>query len=308
MTAKMAMQYADICLFLACAVVGGIMLRKRQARQFPALMAIVALRGLMAGITVALLFHRRELGLSLDFAYPAYFYSYWASSVLLIALQVLTIYSVYRIAMQPLEGLQRIGTIIFRWVAAVSLVLSSVVVLGPHVKGHFFFATLLGQMEEGVNVLTLCLLLFVCFAARPLGLTYRSRIFGITLGLGVSSCASLVISVWLSTDTARSLYSPIYLVSAVVAVASVTVWGTYFTLPEPKRKMVLLPTTSPYFLWNRISEALGDEPGMVAVAGFTPDLLAPAELAAMGSISRNSGISSTSEPGLLVRQPLILSR
>ncbi len=42
--------------------------------------------------------------------------------------------------------------------------------------------------------------------------------------------------------------------------------------------MILLPTTSPFFLWNRISEILGDAPGQVAVAGFKPEMLAPAEL------------------------------
>jgi hypothetical protein len=42
--------------------------------------------------------------------------------------------------------------------------------------------------------------------------------------------------------------------------------------------MVLLPTTSPYFLWNRISEALGDQPGHVAVSGFKPEMLHPTEL------------------------------
>ena len=47
--------------------------------------------------------------------------------------------------------------------------------------------------------------------------------------------------------------------------------------------MVLLPTTSPFFFWNKVSEALGDAPGMVAVAGFTPDMLAPAELKALSA-------------------------
>ncbi len=50
--------------------------------------------------------------------------------------------------------------------------------------------------------------------------------------------------------------------------------------------MVLLPTTSPYFLWNAISEALGDEPGFVAIAGFTPDMLAPAELTVLTAASK----------------------
>jgi hypothetical protein len=56
-------------------------------------------------------------------------------------------------------------------------------------------------------------------------------------------------------------------------------------MPEPVRQMVLLPTTSPYFLWNSISEALGDSPGNVVIAGFKPDMLAPAELAVLSGAS-----------------------
>ena len=52
--------------------------------------------------------------------------------------------------------------------------------------------------------------------------------------------------------------------------------------------MILLPTTSPFFLWNRIAEALGDEPGFVAIAGFKPDMLAPAELMAFTAGSKRA--------------------
>ena len=49
--------------------------------------------------------------------------------------------------------------------------------------------------------------------------------------------------------------------------------------------MILLPTTSPFFTWNRISEALGDEPGYVAIAGFKPQMLAAAELKVLSSVA-----------------------
>lgn len=52
--------------------------------------------------------------------------------------------------------------------------------------------------------------------------------------------------------------------------------------------MILLPTTSPFFLWNRISEALGDAPGFVAIAGFKPEMLAPAELMAFTAGSKRA--------------------
>jgi hypothetical protein len=126
----------------------------------------------------------------------------------------------------------------------------------------------------------------VCFAIRHLGLTYRSHIFGVSLGLGILATGSLVQSAWLTTGGARSPYSPIYLFGTLGTCATLVVWTTYFAMPEPKRKMVLLPTTSPFFLWNRVSEALGDQPGFVAVSGFSPDMLAPAELHVLTAASK----------------------
>jgi hypothetical protein len=198
------------------------------------------------------------------------------------------IYSVFRKAMKPLEGLHRAGQIVFRWVTGVSLALSFAMAVGPHIKGTDYLTTITAQVQQGTSILILCLLLFVCFSTRYLGLTYRSHIFGVTLGLGVYATASLVEAAWYTTGGAKSLYSPIYLFSSLSVCISVLTWGAYFAMPEPERKMILLPTTSPFFLWNRISEALGDEPGFVAIAGFKPEMLAPAELTVFTAASRRA--------------------
>ena len=65
--------------------------------------------------------------------------------------------------------------------------------------------------------------------------------------------------------------------------------------------MILLPTTSPFFFWNRISEILGDAPGQVAVAGFTPDMLAPAEIEMLTAATSAEGSPQGPDPAL--RQP-----
>jgi hypothetical protein len=210
-----------------------------------------------------------------------------AESVFLIAV----IYTVFRLAMRPLVGLHNIGKVVFRWVAGVSLLLSLAFAVGPHLvlsgsTAAARYANISGQLEQGISVLILCLLLFVCFSVKPLGLTYRSHIFGVSLGLGVYATVQLVEAAWLATTQATSVYSPVYLFTTVGGCVAFLVWGTYFAMPEPKRGMVLLPTTSPYFLWNRISEALGDNPGQVAVAGFKPEMLHPTELMVLTAQSK----------------------
>lgn len=274
-----------------CFCVLAVMIYKRQSREFGSLMILIGLRALSGSILIPLLFFRKATGLSIPTAYNIYFFTNWISAVLQALMLVVTIYSVYSKAMRPLQGLQRIGKVIFRWVAVVSIAVSIAIAFGPHLSTASYIGSIaltVSQIQQGTFVLTLCLLLFVCFAIRPLGLTFRSHIFGVTMGLGLTATAFLVQAAWISTTGAQSLYSPVYLVSAVGSLASVCVWGAYFALPEPERKMILLPTTSPFFTWNRISEALGDEPGFVAVAGFRPDMLAPAELKVLSSSTKKT--------------------
>ena len=50
--------------------------------------------------------------------------------------------------------------------------------------------------------------------------------------------------------------------------------------------MIILPTTSPFLRWNQISQALGDNPGYVAIAGVPPEMFADAEIEVMKRASR----------------------
>jgi hypothetical protein len=89
----------------------------------------------------------------------------------------------------------------------------------------------------------------------------------------------LVQSAWLIINPGMaSLYNAI---NGVVICVVLSTWITYFALPEPKRRLIVLPTTSPFLRWNQISQALGDSPGFVAVGGVPPELFAPAELEVM---------------------------
>jgi hypothetical protein len=287
MDIKLLLEYS---IFADLAITVGVlcvMARKRLMRQFPALVAFLVAGCVEDSISYPILFLRKYLGLNKVLAYDIYLYSHLILSVVDYALLLLVIYSVFNEAMKPLQGLHRAGKIVFRWVGGVSLALSVLSALGPHVAGAAAVARLSSELQQGVSVLMLCLLLFVCFSTRYLGLTYRSHIFGVTLGLGIFATVSLLESVW-TVSGAQTVYSSIFVLSTLGSVITVLAWGTYFALPQPERKMILLPTTSPFFLWNRISEALGDDPGFVAIAGFKPDMLAPAELTAFTAGSKRA--------------------
>ncbi len=218
-------------------------------------------------------------GMPTQLAYHLYFYGYWASFASEAVLSLLVINSLFNLAMEPLDGIKDLGEIVFRWAAGVSVALTIAVMFVPHTTGVTYVTSVLTELQRAQGVLTLSLLLFVLCAIRPLGLTYRSRAFGVILGLAALAAANLISSGWLAHST--QLHSVINMAKSLSTSFALALWTLYFVLPEPERHMVILPTTSPYLRWNRVAEVLGDPPGFVAIAGVPPQMFAPAEIEVM---------------------------
>jgi hypothetical protein len=274
-----------------CAMLIYFLVRNKAARQFGYLTALLSVKFGCSTICLVLL-RLCGHGIEKHLAYQIYFYVYWSSYALEAILSLMVIYTIFKLAMAPLKGLQTLGMLVFRWVAAISVAVSIGVAVAPHISGIDFMLAMVTQLQQTSSILTLCLLLFVCFAIRPMGLSYRSRIFGVSIGLGLLATTSLVDSAWLAHSP--NMYSSISLVNAVVIGLTLLTWSAYFAFPEPKRRIIVLPTTSPFLRWNQISMALGDDPGYVAVGGIPPELFAPAELEVMrrASAKMPSGLES----------------
>jgi hypothetical protein len=268
-------QYVEPIL---CGMLVYLLVRAKAVRQFAYLFTLLCVRIACSFICIPLLTFSGH-GIERHVAYQIYFYVYWTSFALEAILSLLVIYSIFKLAMAPLKGLQTLGMLVFRWVAAISVAVAIGVAVSPHISGITFLIAMVTQLQQTSSILTLCLLLFVCFAIRPMGLSYNSRIFGVSLGLGILATISLVNAAWLTHSP--SMYSTISLVNAVAVTLTLLMWSAYFAFPEPKRRIITLPTTSPFLRWNQISLALGDDPGHVAIGGIPPELFAPAELEVM---------------------------
>ena len=214
-----------------------------------------------------------------NFIYYVYFYVYWTFYALEAILGFFVIIRVYSLAMDPLKGLERLGRLMFHWAGGIAIALALGTAFGPHINANIYITRAVTELQQTQSILTLCMLLFVCLAIRPMGLSHRSKIFGVCLGLGVTAAADLVGSAWLSH--LKSMYSVYAIFNGSAILISICIWIGYFAIPEPKRRMIVLPTTSPFLRWNQISAALGDDPGYVVVGDFTPDMFAPAEVEIM---------------------------
>jgi hypothetical protein len=261
---------------LLCLAAILLLLRSKVSRSYAFLVALLAVR-LISDVVMLSVIHLRAISDTL--CYRIYFYSYWGSYAIEAVLSILIIYSLFKLSMAPLPGLQSLGMLIFRWVAAISVAVTLGLAIAPHQTGREFIVGLVSQMQRTSSILTLCLLIFLCFAIRPMGLSHRSRIFGVSLGLGILASTDLVRIAWFAHNS--DMQSTVNVVGGLAMCATLCIWATYFALPEPKRRMILLPTTSPFHRWNQISAALGDEPGFVAIGGIPPELFAPAEIELM---------------------------
>jgi hypothetical protein len=212
-------------------------------------------------------------------SYDLYFYAYWVGFAVESLLTLMIVYGVFKLAMAPLKGLQTLGMLVFKWAAGISVAVSLGSVFVPHITGAKYFLAAISQLQRTQSILTLSLLVFVFFAIRPMGLSYKSRIFGVSLGLTIMSLTDLVQSTWLMVSP--SMGTALSTINGCVICTVLAIWTGYFALPEPKRRMIILPTTSPFLRWNQISQALGDDPGFVAVGGVPPEMFASAELEVM---------------------------
>jgi len=271
-TGQIAIQFLSYLEPLFCILVLFALVRSGAIRTFGFLSTLLVVR-VSADVLCLVLIETSSRGIERHLAYKAYFFVYWTSYAVQAVLYLLIILSIFRLAMAPLKGLQTLGMLVFKWAAAISVAIAIGIALAPHQSGTAFIMAMITQLQQTSSILT------VCFAIRPMGLSFRSRIFGVSMGLGIMAASSLVTSAWIS-HTSR-IDSTVNIVLGLTGCVTLLLWSAYFAFPEEKRRMILLPTTSPFLRWNQISEILGDAPGYVAIAGVPPEVFAPAELEIM---------------------------
>ena len=252
---------------------------RRLWSQYLPLASLLVVRLAAFSVEASLIFLCQHYPNYANFIYYVYFYVYWAFYALEAILGFFVIFRVYSLAMAPLKGLERLGRLMFHWAGGIAIALALGTAFGPHINANIYITRAVTELQQTQSILTLCMLLFVCLAIRPMGLSHRSKIFGVCLGLGVTAAADLISSAWLSH--LKSVYSIYAIFNGLSILLAISIWIGYFTIPEPKRRMIVLPTTSPFLRWNQISAALGDDPGYVVVGDFTPDMFAPAEVEIM---------------------------
>ena len=246
--------YAAEPLLMVIAMIA--LLRSREQRRFPALFAYVSLRLASSVVLHLLLQVHRVIAVSEKTAYAWYFYTYWLSYVAGAVVVFLVIQEMFQSSMDPFPGLKWLGTISFRWAACLSFVVAAAALLVPGGKGDKFLLSMAAQMMRCESIFILSLLLFLMIAAGKLGLTYRSRVFGVSFGFGIMAASDLVASAAFLHFGHNMMTSSVSVVTTSASLVTLGIWSGYFMQHEPARRPAVFDPSSSLARWNEIATTL----------------------------------------------------
>jgi hypothetical protein len=252
MPLNFAMSLMSAAEFLLWAVLGFLFWKKGFHRRFPAMSTYLALRVGSMPMLVGLLYVQAQPWGSKYF--PLYFYAYWAVYIASAIILFYICMEVFRSVLVAFSGLIRLGTVVFRWAALASLIVSLTSIHAHH--GVMVIPDIAFGLMRSVGILELCLLAFLCLSMNALNSSVRDIAFGIALGFGVLSTSDFVLASFLSSRH-QSLTSPLQFASEALTLLTLGVWISYCALPEPVRKPFVMAANSTIYRWNEIAAALG---------------------------------------------------
>lgn len=224
----------------------------RKGRMYPAMRAYLLVNALGGILVCTLLGLPGLLAGRESVVYCAFFWvAYGTSGVL----TFLTAQQIFRDALEPLPGLRRLALVAFRWVAVVSVAVSVVPAIVPLFFHRQSLQITVLQAMRCVSVLEFCLLAFILLSAQGLGISWRSRIVGITLGFGVLAIVDSVCFMFLLRSLSQLL--PWLLIRETGSVVAASIWLGSLLMHDSRRTAVQLKSGSQLKKWNEIALALG---------------------------------------------------
>jgi hypothetical protein len=202
--------------------------------------------------------------------YATYFYTYWIHTALGIGLGFFVIKEVFTNMLKPYAGLRDAGVLIFRWAAALLILISVMSYASGTGNGAARILREVVTMERNVRFIQCGLLLFVVMCSNHIGVSWRSMSSGIAFGFGFFAAVDLIIS--------NALLSKGYFFSRQLApiagqlayASAVILWFTYSMLPQPEQKAVREMVYRPIVdRWNQAAMLLMNTNGNQASAPQT---------------------------------------
>ena len=173
-------------------------------------------------------------------SYKAFYVEYWTVSAITVVLGFAVLHEVFSHIFRPYDSLRSFGKMLFRWSAAVLLLIAVVMMLTAAPITHNPVVSFILTLDRSVRLMQCGLVVFLYLFAKQLGLTDRHRVFGISVGFGVFASVHLMTITLVAlfpnathTSTANNLLNIPY---QMAWLATIVIWMVYTYRPEPERR------------------------------------------------------------------------
>jgi hypothetical protein len=224
---------------------------------FPAMMAYLGFKVVSEAALLGLLQIHHLF--SANVMYDTYFSIYWLSFLVCSVLLYYAVRQAFDHVMDPLPGLKKVGHIIFYWIAIISTIVVIATALHPYGLSIRAIPLAMIELMRCTSMLELSLLAFLALYVHKLGLTFKSHVFGMGLGMGILATTDFVTAILIRFGSSMNLFEE------VGSLCAFALWAGYFFANEPARRGMMVAANSQLLRWNEIALALGHSGGQVVM-------------------------------------------
>ncbi len=164
------------------------MLRQKLQSVFPRFFAYILFQVLKSCVLFGISHFSSD-----NYSSDNYFYAYWAGNAVSVLLAVTVLDEIWRNLFKPYEGLQRLGSLIFRWACAVLLLIAvSSAISGQGAVADRVTSAVL-NFDRSMRLLQCGLFLLLVLLCHYLKHFWRQHVFGIALGFGIFASIELIL-------------------------------------------------------------------------------------------------------------------
>jgi hypothetical protein len=222
-------------LFLQALLIS-VLLLKKTWRTFPVFTCYTAF-SLLESLVGYAVFKNRTL----------YHITYDIGESVLMILGLALVREVFIYLFSAHAGLRKVATLLFRVVVVILVLLAAGAVL--YARGPISRSMLM--VEECAKIVEVGLIMLLFLFSTAFGLRWRQHVFGVALGLGMTTVGSLLAVTIVPHVSDFAMVLRLDLAHVVVFDLAVLVWMGYLIAPEAARSSVDVPKRAQLEQWNQ---------------------------------------------------------
>lgn len=164
-----------------------------------------------------------------------YIYAYTAVGIVGAGFAFAAIYEIFGNVFRPYDALRDFAAVMFRWAGLVLLLVAIIQALSTKANQASQMMQALLIAQRSFSIIACGLLLFLLLFSKNLGLSWKSRAFGIAVGFGL--CAGIDLVLWtLRLQFGTEWTSTLNWCRSISINLSILIWGYYIFSPERARQ------------------------------------------------------------------------